>query len=198
MLPPFPSREFMTARLSGGDRRTHCRDGYRHAAVLVPLIASDGDWDVLLTRRNSDLPHHRGQIALPGGSLDAGEDCVTAALRECEEEIGISRARIDLLGCHDDIWTPSGFIISPVVGVLDGIDGVVPNPAEVARVFTTPLSYFADADTAQRQLLRHEGVEREVFFYRWEGETIWGATALILRNLLMLFGMINGEGRSIA
>jgi 8-oxo-dGTP pyrophosphatase MutT (NUDIX family) len=174
------------------------RDGYRHAAVLVPLVASNGDWDVLLTRRNGDLPHHRGQIAFPGGSLDAGEDCIAAALRECEEEIGLSRGRVDVLGCHDDIWTPSGFIISPVVGLLDGIEGLVANPAEVSRVFTTPLSYFADDAMAQRQTLRHEGVEREVFFYHWEGETIWGATALMLRNLLALFGMIDDEGRSIA
>ena len=188
----------MADRLSGIVRRAQRRDGYRHAAVLVPLVAAAGDWDVLLTRRNGELPHHRGQIALPGGSLDEGEDCRMAALRECEEEINLPRARIDVIGCHDDIWTPSGFIISPVVGLVDRIDGIEANPAEVARVFTTPLSFFADEAAAQRQTLLHEGVEREVFFYHWDGETIWGATALIIRNLLTLFGMIDDKGRSVA
>ena len=166
--------------------------------MLVPLIAIDGDWDVILTRRNSDLPHHRGQIAFPGGSVDEGENCMQAALREAEEEIGLDPSTVSVLGCHDDIWTPSGFIISPVIGVLSSAGNLRPNPAEVARVFTVPLSFFADADKAQLQTIRHEGIDREVFFYHWDGETIWGATALMLRNLLVLLDMIEYDSQDIA
>jgi 8-oxo-dGTP pyrophosphatase MutT (NUDIX family) len=175
----------------------HHREGYRHAAVLIPLIAANGDWDILLTRRNSGLPHHRGQVAFPGGRVEEGEDCRQAALREAHEEIGLLPGIAEVLGCHDDIWTPTGFIISPVIGVLSTADGLQPNPAEVARIFSVPLSFFADARKAQHQRIQHEGIEREVFFYHWDGETIWGATALMLRNLLGLLGMLRDENESI-
>lgn len=198
MRSPVPSPDFIRARLGASEHRRQWREGFRHAAVLVPLVAIDGDWDIILTRRNSDLPHHRGQIAFPGGSVDEGENCMQAALREAEEEIGLDPATVSVLGCHDDIWTPSGFIISPVIGILSSAGNLRPNPAEVARVFTVPLSFFADEDKAQRQTIRHEGVDREVFFYHWDGETIWGATALMLRNLLVLLGMIEDDSQDIA
>ena len=197
-MNPAPSPQFIRDRLDAARRLRHEREGYRHAAVLIPLVGTDGDWEVVLTRRNGDLPHHRGQIAFPGGSADVGETCVQAALREAQEEIGLDPARVDVLGCHDDIWTPSGFIISPVVGILAGYGPFVPNPDEVARVFSVPLSFFADERQAQRQVLRHEGVDRDVYFYRWDGETIWGATALILRNFLSLLGLIDDRRRFLA
>lgn len=195
---PAPTVQFIRARLESGARQRHDREGYRKAAVLIPLVAAERDWEVILTRRNGDLPHHRGQIAFPGGSADEGETCVQAALREAQEEIGLDPAQVEVLGCHDDIWTPSGFIISPVVGILTNHGPLTPNPEEVARVFSVPLSFFADEDAAQRQVIRHDGVDREVFFYRWDGETIWGATALILRNFLSLLGLIDDRRRSIA
>jgi hypothetical protein len=103
-----------------------------------------------------------------------------------------------VLGFHDDIWTPSGFIISPVVGLVDDPGTLTPNPVEVARIFTVPLSFFAEEGNVDRQTLRYEGVDREVFFYSWGGETIWGATALMLRNLLGLLGMIDHDAQRIA
>jgi 8-oxo-dGTP pyrophosphatase MutT (NUDIX family) len=187
---PFPEKEFIRSRLTDRPRRMQTRDGFRRAAVLIPLLPVDGDWDVLLTRRTSDLPHHRGQIAFPGGSVDAGENCEMAALREAEEEIGLVRSRVEILGCHDDIVTPSGFVIAPVLGIVDGRDGLEANPAEVSRIFFTPLSFFSDEGNAEVKYLPYEGREREVHFYRYDGETIWGATALILRNILQLFGQI--------
>jgi 8-oxo-dGTP pyrophosphatase MutT (NUDIX family) len=195
---PDPTPQFIRDRLDSGERRRHARDGYRRAAVLIPLVAAHRDWEVVLTRRNGDLPHHRGQIAFPGGSADPGETCVQAALREAYEEIGLDPAHVEVLGCHDDIWTPSGFIISPVIGILAGHGPFAPNPDEVARVFSVPLSFFADEQKAERQVIRHDGVDREVYFYHWDGETIWGATALILRNFLSLLGLIDDRRRSIA
>jgi 8-oxo-dGTP pyrophosphatase MutT (NUDIX family) len=194
----FPSAEFIRERLAAVPRKRRPPEGYRHAAVLIPLVAADHDWEIVLTRRNRELPHHRGQIAFPGGSTDEGEDCMQTALREAAEEIGLDPGIVHVLGCHDDIWTPSGFVISPVVGVLGSTDGLRPNPAEVSRLFTVPLSFFADESNAHRQTMRHDGIDREVFFYQWDGETIWGATALMLRNLLGLLGMIDDAGQAIA
>ncbi len=195
MRPPVPSADFIRKRLAEQPRRAQRHDGYRHAAVLMPLLPADGEWAVLLTRRNSDLPHHKGQVAFPGGSVDEGENCIEAALREAYEEIGLTPSRVEVLGCHDDIWTPSGFIISPVVGVLPDLDGLEANPAEVARMFSVPLSFFTEEREGQRQILRHEGIDREVFFYTWEAETIWGATALMLRNFLGLIGLLDDTAR---
>jgi 8-oxo-dGTP pyrophosphatase MutT (NUDIX family) len=190
--------EYIRQHLTSAERHLQSREGYRRAAVLVPMIAVEDDWDILLTRRNSNLPHHRGQIAFPGGSLEAGEDCRQAALREAHEEVGLHPENVKVLGCHDDIWTPTGFIICPVIGVLTSADTLHPNPAEVSRIFSVPLSFFADTGKAQRQCIQHEGIERELYFYQWDGETIWGATALILRNLLCLLGMIGEDPNPIA
>jgi len=190
---PRPSLEALRAAVREQPRVPMHRDGYRRAAVLIPLIPTDGDWDLLLTRRNSDLPHHRGQIAFPGGSVDEGEDCQMAALREAEEEIGLIPSRVEVLGCQDDIWTPSGFIISPVHGVVPANEDLHANPAEVARIFRVPLSYFADDRNVDIQRIEFEGKEREVYFYRYDGETIWGATALIIRNFLRIIGLLEQE-----
>ncbi|MBR9978709.1 MAG: CoA pyrophosphatase [Bacteroidetes bacterium] len=195
---PAPSADLIRKRIAGVTPHRRRKEGYRRAAVLIPLLPAERDWDVLLTRRDHALPHHRGQIAFPGGSIDEGEDCLHAALREAEEEIGLQPSRVDILGCHDDIWTPSGFMISPVVGLINDPGTLTPNPVEVARIFTVPLSFFADEENVVRQTLRHQGVDREVFFYSWEGETIWGATALMLRNLLGLLGMIDHDAQRIA
>jgi 8-oxo-dGTP pyrophosphatase MutT (NUDIX family) len=173
-------------RLAAHARVRLRKDGYRHASVLVPLMEKTGEWHIILTRRNPDLPHHQGQIAFPGGSMDAGESVEETALREAQEEVGLSSEHVTLLGCHDDIWTPSGFIITPVVGFVRTGTVFTPNPAEVARLFTVPFCFFADAANTERRILLHEGVEREVLFHHWDGETIWGATALIIRNLLDL------------
>ena len=116
---PYPDLKFLSTCLEEHERKTESQQGYRRAAVLIPLIPRDGDWDLLLTRRTSELPHHRGQIAFPGGSVDGGENCEMTALREAQEEVGLESARVNILGCHDDIRTPTGFIISPVIGILD-------------------------------------------------------------------------------
>ncbi len=193
MHDPCPSREAIRDRLHAHERQVQERSGYRHAAVLIGLFAKDGAWQLLLTRRTSDLPHHRGQIAFPGGSVDAGEDCVATALREAEEEVALHPSDVDVLGCHDDIWTPTGFVISPVVGVIRSLSDLVPNPVEVSRIFSVPLAYFADDRNAEPQIFEHDGVERNVYFYYYDNETIWGATALIIRNFLRFLGMLPGD-----
>ncbi|MCZ7555695.1 MAG: CoA pyrophosphatase [Bacteroidia bacterium] len=178
--------EDIRTRLDRHTRQSLRKEGYRYASVLVPLMEDAGEWRIILTRRNSDLPHHQGQIAFPGGSVDVGETVEQAALRETHEEIGLLPEHVTLLGCHNDIWTPSGFIITPVVGIVSADALFEPNPAEVARIFTVPFCFFADEANVERRILQHEGVAREVLYHHWDGEIIWGATALIIRNLLDL------------
>lgn len=193
MQDPRPSRETIRDLLQAHDRHVQRRSGYRRAAVLIGFFEQDGEWHLLLTRRTSYLPHHRGQIAFPGGSVDGGEHCIETALREAEEEIALHPSEVDVLGCHDDIWTPTGFVISPVVGVIRSIADLKPNPVEVSRIFSVPLAYFADDRNAEPQIIEDDGVKRKLYFYLYDKETIWGATALIIRNLLLFLGMLPGD-----
>lgn len=169
-------------------RRPLTNEGYRKAAVLIPLVEVDGEWHILLTKRNDDLPEHSGQIAFPGGTIDEGETPEETALREAWEETGIRKGEVEILGIHSDIRTPSGFIITPVVGYLRSMEGLNPNPDEVVRIFTVPLRHFVQDGSCVTRRFPVFGEVRDVHFYYYAGETIWGATALMLRHFLSCLG----------
>ena len=160
------------------------------AAVLVPLFPGAEGLEVLLIRRPDTLRAHAGQVACPGGKLDPGETEEQAALRETQEELGIDPARVELLGALHDIDTSTGFLISPWVGRLDpsALQGLVPDPAEVARVFTAPLAALADPQRGRLEIRPWEVAGRtyDVPYFHWEGELIWGATGRLLLDLLDL------------
>lgn len=118
-------------------------DGARRAAVAVAVSSVDGRYGIWLTRRPSKMREHPGQFALPGGRIDAGEDDVDAALRELEEELGVSVDRADVLGRLDDYATRSGYVMTPIVCWAGADRQVTPNPAEVARVFFVPMEEVA-------------------------------------------------------
>jgi 8-oxo-dGTP pyrophosphatase MutT (NUDIX family) len=187
------TRERILALTAANAPRRIDLDGYRRAAVLVPLLCAGGAWQLLLTRRTEDLEHHRGQVSFPGGAMDAGESPEQAALRESWEEISLEPERITVAGRLDERWTPTGFVITPVIGLLDPVggsaDGLAANPAEVSRIFTAPLAHFADERNAERRTLMVDGRARDVIFYSYDGETVWGATAFIIRDLLALLGL---------
>ena len=149
------------------------REGFRHSAVLVPFVCVEGEWHLLFTRRTEGLEHHKGQVSFPGGAAEQGESAEQTALREAFEEVALVPDLVDLAGRIDQMWTPSGYITA-----------VVPNPSEVARVFTVPFSFFADEGNAVVKTVRVNGYVRDVYFYNWDGESIWGATAFIVRNVL--------------
>jgi len=156
----------------------------RPAAVLVPLVERPDGLTVLLTQRTEHLHHHPGQICFPGGSLEAGDaDPVAAALRETEEEIGLGAGQIEVVGQLDPYHTLTGFVVTPVVGLIRPDFELHPDPFEVAEVFEVPLSFVLDpANYQPRQRLI--GGERHRFFALvYEGRYIWGATAAMLLNL---------------
>jgi 8-oxo-dGTP pyrophosphatase MutT (NUDIX family) len=161
-------------------------DDNRHmqAAVLIPLVAHAGATRVLLTRRTDHLHHHAGQISFPGGRRDPGDESAThTALRETEEEVGLAAPSIQILGALPGFNTPSGFSITPVVGLLEAPLHLALDSFEVAEAFEVPLAFLADPLHYQRHRIRFEGREREVFAVPWAGRFIWGATAGMLAML---------------
>ncbi len=184
------SEDVIRACAAGAQRSVIDQEGLRKAAVLVPLLCVEGEWHVLLTRRTEDLEHHRGQISFPGGVAEQGEDPIETAVREAWEEIGLARDCIETLCLIDDRWTPSGFCITPVLAFVRGLDELAANPAEVSRIFTVPLAVFADEQNAVVRTVSVNGFTRNVYYYEFDGETIWGATAFIIRDTLRLLGLL--------
>lgn len=154
------------------------------AAVLVPLINRSGRVQVLFTQRTPHLEDHAGQISFPGGRVEAGDASrEETALRETEEEIGLTRAAVALLGRLPDYEIPSGFRITPVVGWIEPPFALKLDPFEVAAVFEAPLDHFLEADRYQRGEYRFRGRHRHYLAIPFEGRYIWGATAGMLYNL---------------
>ena len=156
----------------------------RPAAVLVPLVDRAGGMSVLLTQRTAHLAAHAGQISFPGGKIeehDAGP--VDAALREAEEEVGLSRERVSVVGRLDTYVTGTGFEIAPIVGIVAPPFDLVIDPFEVAEAFEVPLAYILDRRNHQRVERESAGSRRCFFVLPYEGRNIWGATAGILVNL---------------
>lgn len=156
----------------------------RPCGVLVPLVERNGSFSVLLTKRSSALKHHPGQIAFPGGKVEDGDDgSVGAALREAEEEIGLRRSNVDVLGTLPVHETVTAFAVTPVVGqVCQPFEPVI-DPGEVAEVFSVPLDFLADVSSFQVQSRFWRGVERKFYVVPYGPYYIWGATARILRGL---------------
>ncbi len=155
----------------------------RAAAVLVPIIARD-ELTVLLTQRPDTMAMHAGQIAFPGGKVDAGDaDHIAAALREAEEEIGLERRFVETLGYLDMYRTGTGFNVAPVVAIVRPEFVLNLDTREVADAFEVPLSFLMDANNHQKHARPWRGRERHYYAMPYGERFIWGATAGMLRNL---------------
>jgi len=161
----------------------------REAAVLVPLFVDGGELWTLLTKRAESLPHHKSQIAFPGGGREIGEDPWTAALRETEEELGIDTRQVARLGELDEAETPSGFRIIPCVGAVPRDLKPIPNEEEIAEVFSVPLLAFTDFNVIEDRTVKIDGVERMIRVYHLGPRQVWGLTARIMQSLLHRLGL---------
>ncbi len=154
------------------------------AAVLVPIIADPAGARVLLTRRADSLANHTGQVAFPGGRLDAGETAVEAALREAREEVDLDPAAVTVLGLSDSYETGTGYLVTPVIGWIERLPSLTPSPDEVAEVFETPWDFLMDpANHSRDHMEAPAGVKRWFWAMTWNEQYIWGATAGIIRAL---------------
>lgn len=161
----------------------------RKAAVLAVLFPMDENPGVLLTKRKDTLSKHAGQISFPGGKQELDETLEQTALRETHEEIGLKSDQIQLLGSLSPIYiNVSNFCVYPFVGAIQSPPlNLRPQDAEVERILEVPLPTLADPATEQRENWVLQGREVAVPYYAYEGETIWGATAMMLSELLCLF-----------
>lgn len=169
-LDPIPSR----LRAEAG----------RPSAVLVGLMPHDGGWHVIMTERAHHLAHHAGQISFPGGKVDDGDDdLVATALREADEEVALPRGSVEVIGGLGTVMSPVGFVVQPVVGLIDPSVTLRAAPQEVAEVLVLPLAPLLDETRRHRRSYMREGRQREVWVIENERHDIWGLSASILVDL---------------
>ena len=154
------------------------------AAVLFPIVSRDGVQTVLLTQRTAHLRDHAGQISFPGGRVEAADESpLHTALRETEEEIGLPREQVEILGYLPEYRTGTGFRVTPVVALVTPPFELVLDPFEVAEAFEVPLSFLLDPANHQRHSLHYRGALRHFFAMPYGDYFIWGATAGMIRSL---------------
>ena len=154
------------------------------AAVLVPLVDRAAGMTVLLTKRTDHLRDHAGQVSFPGGRTEPHDrDAIATALRESEEEIGLASDLVEIIGQLDQYVTRTGFIVTPVVGIVQPTFTLRLDAFEVAEAFEVPLPFLLDEKNHERHSREYRGAQRQFWAMPYNGYYIWGATAGMLRNL---------------
>jgi 8-oxo-dGTP pyrophosphatase MutT (NUDIX family) len=159
---------------------------YRRACVLLPIVRVHDEWSILFSRRSANLAAHSGQIAFPGGAVEKGEALEAAAIREAEEEVGIHRGAVELIGRLDDVVTNSGFLVAPFVGVIQERIDYVLQEAEVTEVFEVPIEALLDIAQPEVQYVTFRDRKYPAYFYRYRDYEIWGLTGRMLKAFLDL------------
>lgn len=170
--------------LNPGFRDAIVRADVRDAAVLIPIVDRQPEATVLLTKRAEALRSHSGQVAFPGGRVDPEDASVEdAALREADEEIGLSRDFVEIIGRMPGYFTGSGYRIIPVIGIVRPGFSLNINPDEVDDAFEVPLSFLMDPTNHRQESRMWQNVERHYYTMPYGEKFIWGATAGIIRAL---------------
>lgn len=163
---------------------SHRKKILTNAALLVPLIILTNKIEILLTRRTNNLAKHAGQISFPGGHVDKIDRTPEeTALRETEEETGLKRKHIDIVGRLDDYETRTGFRVTPIVATVTPPFNLSPEPGEVAEIIKLPLDFLLNPVNHRRHNTFFEGSRREFYAMNFKDHFIWGATAGMLINL---------------
>lgn len=190
-LPVDPAQVVLPAQFDQWppELRRQAGGEFKAAGVLIPIIEHDEELSVLLTRRAEHLRYHAGQVSFPGGRMETGDpDLEATALRETQEEVGISPAEVEIAGYLEPVLTITGYTVTPVVGLIrPGVELAV-DPREVQHAFEVPLSFLLDTSNAHESTRLLHGVAIPVLEFHYAAERIWGATAnivMILRKRLL-------------
>ena len=162
------------------------RDDDRLAAVLVPLIWRESDWQILMTKRAAHLSHHAGQISFPGGALDTSDKgLIDTALREAHEEICLPPSSVRVMGSLLPVRSPAGFIVQPIVGIVGSeiFNELQPDPAEVDSIFTLPLAHIGQPDNFSLVPRQTNGRDNSYWVVSHSEHYIWGLSARVLNDL---------------
>jgi 8-oxo-dGTP pyrophosphatase MutT (NUDIX family) len=174
----------------GLQARTPRRLNAKHAgraAVLIPIVPQGEEFSFLLTRRTHKVETHKGQISFPGGIRESSDqDLLQTALRETWEEIGLAGQSIRILGEFDEYLSITQLIVTPFAAWIEGPLELALNLDEVDEILKVPFSIFQDSSNLRVEIRERLGVERKVYFYDFHGKEIWGLTAQIIRDFLML------------
>ena len=158
---------------------------FRHSAVLMPIFSEGDTIKFILTKRAESLKHHKGEISFPGGGQEKeDEDLVETALRETEEEVGVKREQIKVLGRIDDLFTITRYIITPFVGIIYENVECCSNDAEVAELLYVPLDLFLSNEKFHEKSWIRNGTNYPLYYYFWKDYEIWGRRRILLTNLL--------------
>lgn len=166
--------------------RTEIRDSaLKPAAVLMLLFEKNGELSFLLTKRTDTVEHHKGQISFAGGAADPDDkDIIATALRETREEIGMDSRGIEVLGLADDMWTPSGFRITPVVAYVRTLPALRINSGEVVEILEVPVSFFLNKQNLRIGQRQWKGTSIDVYYYTFGNHEIWGVTGALIHTFL--------------
>ena len=165
--------------------RSELSSGLKPAGVLIPILQRQRELTILMTRRSDYLAHHPGQVSFPGGRMDRGDsDIVETALRETEEEVGIARHKVSVIGHMRPTPTITGYAVTPTIGLIQEDLQLTLDPGEVADVFEVPLDFLMDTGNYRESLREFKGHEFPVIELRFEGYRIWGATAFMLARFI--------------
>jgi 8-oxo-dGTP pyrophosphatase MutT (NUDIX family) len=193
-VSPITSADALAAVEAHPHRSADPPDGARPSAVLVTIVDGGDGAEVLLTRRSEALNNHRGEISFPGGRVDIDETFEAAALREAHEEVSLHPSAVTLVGRLDPLSTMvSRSFIVPVVGGVAERPALQPAAAEVERILWVPLAELTRTDTFREEVWQVAGERRPIYFFELDDETIWGATARMLHQLLRVVLGIDGE-----
>jgi 8-oxo-dGTP pyrophosphatase MutT (NUDIX family) len=169
------------------ERRMIEHPSFTHAAVLIPLYEKERNCHILFTKRTQQVKHHKGQISFPGGVYDEEDrDLKKTALREAREEIGLNENDAQLIGVLDDIVTVTQFIVTPFVGLIPYPYPFQLSEIEIEELIEVPLTSLLDKKCFSEMMIDEGDQKRVVYTYQYGKHAIWGATALILKQLFEL------------